>query len=86
MKDALNTPFFRGMRDRQPYHEDCRRPCILIDNPQQLRELVAETGARGTHPGAESLITDLAEQLDQYARDFAEAVKNAPVSTLDGQV
>ena len=86
LKEALNSAFFRGMRARQPYNEDCRRPCILIDNPRHLRELVAETGARGTHPGAESLVTDLADQLDQYAREFGEAVKEAPVSTLGGQV
>lgn len=86
LKEALNSAFFRGMRARQPYNEDCRRPCILIDSPQQLRELVAETGARGTHPNAESLVTTLADQLDKYARDFADAVKEAPVSTIEGQV
>ena len=82
LRDALNSPLFRNMRARQPYHEDCRRPCIVIDNPHQLRELVAETGAHGTHPGAESLITDFADRLDQYAAEFGEALKDGPVSTF----
>ena len=47
-------------------------PCSIIDNPQVLRDIVAETGAYPTHPGAEGVITDLAKQLDDYSRSYRE--------------
>ena len=42
-------------------------PCMLIDNPNQSREIMAATGAKPTHDGAESLITDLCGALDRYS-------------------
>ena len=81
LAEAMNSPFFRAIKRRQPYHPDLRRPCIMIDNPQVLREVVSETGARGTHPGAESLITDFAQALDEYAEAFGRAVaERGPVT------
>ena len=40
---------------------------MLIDNPQHSREIMATTGARPTHDGAESLITGLCGALDEYS-------------------
>jgi MoaA/NifB/PqqE/SkfB family radical SAM enzyme len=84
---AMNSPFFRAIKSRQPYHEDLRRPCIMIDNPHVLREVCAETGARGTHPGAESLLDDYADALDAYAEAFGRAVQDhGPVTTFKHHV
>ena len=43
-------------------------PCMWIDNPTQAREIVAATGAQPTHPGGDVMITDLQDELDEYAR------------------
>lgn len=78
--EALNGDFFREFRSRQPFNKDLRRPCIMIDNPQVLREVVAKTGAHGTHPGATTMVNEFAQALDKYAEEFGEALKNGPVS------
>lgn len=72
--EALQSPFFQAIRRRQPYSDNHLRPCMLIDNPKVLREVLAETGARPTHPGAESLAGELAEGLDRYAEEYAAVV------------
>ncbi|MEW6356111.1 MAG: radical SAM protein [Planctomycetota bacterium] len=86
LKEALASDFFKAIRARQPYHDDLRRVCIMIDNPSVLRDVVAETGARGTHEGAETLIQGFAGPLDEYARQFGEALKHGPVCNIVNRV
>jgi hypothetical protein len=50
-------------------------PCMLIDNPQVLRDVIKETGARPTHPGAETLVTTLAPALDKYSASLRDYIK-----------
>ena len=64
---AFNTPYFEEIRRRQPYVPNLLEPCMLIDNPEQSREIMAKTGAHPTHEGAESLITTLCAALDEYS-------------------
>ena len=70
LKEVLNSPFFKGIRARQPFSENPLTPCMIIDQPQQLRELVKHYGARPTHPGAETLVGELAPELDRYAEEY----------------
>lgn len=87
LAEAMNSPFFRAIKSRQPYHDDLRRVCIMIDNPHVLREVCAETGARGTHEGAESLIREYAPALDEYAAAFGRAVQDhGPVTRFEHHV
>ena len=44
-------------------------PCMLIDNPHHSREIIAKTGARPTHPGADSIQTLLQKEIDEYAAE-----------------
>ena len=81
LREILGSGIMTAIRKRQPYHEDLRRPCMLIDNPHVLRDVVAETDAYPTHPGAESLITKFAEPLDEYAKAFGEVLKDEEKST-----
>ncbi len=71
LTEVLKSPYFQEIRERIPHSENLLRPCMIIDHPQVLRDLVARHGARPTHPGAESLLGDLAPHLDAYARDYA---------------
>lgn len=65
--EIITSPFFMAFRKRQPYSENLLRPCSIIDSPQILRDVIAETGAHPTHEGAETIITTLAKPLDEYA-------------------
>ena len=68
--EVLNSPLFREIRSRQPFTDNPFRPCMLIDNPAQGREMALKYARRFTHPGAETLFTELAEQMDEYSRQF----------------
>src|SRR4030066_2063281 len=68
--EVLNSNFFKGFRKRQPYKKNHLRPCCIIDSPEVLRDIVAESGAYPTHEGAETVIGCLARPLDKYASDY----------------
>lgn len=72
--EVLDSRMFWAIRKRQPYSANLMRPCMIIDNPNVLRDIVAESGAHPTHPGAETIITDLAGSLDKYADEYGKIV------------
>ncbi|WP_258360796.1 radical SAM protein [Moorella sulfitireducens] len=55
--EVLQSPLFRAYQQRQPFSDNLLRPCPLIDVPGALREIVATTGARPTHRGAETVLS-----------------------------
>ncbi|UCD72244.1 MAG: radical SAM protein [Syntrophobacterales bacterium] len=70
LKEVLASEFFREIRSRQPFSENPLMPCMIIDNPHDLREVVRKCHAYPTHAGAETLITDLAREMDKYAMQY----------------
>lgn len=68
--EVLNSPLFREIRSRQPFTDNPFRPCMLIDEPAQGRELALSYACRFTHPGAETLFTELANSIDRYSRQY----------------
>lgn len=70
--DVFDTEFFRELRHRQPYNENLLLPCMMIDNPNVVREIVAKTGAKPTDEGARMMIEDKEFQakLDKVAAEF----------------
>jgi MoaA/NifB/PqqE/SkfB family radical SAM enzyme len=69
---ALNSPLFRSIRARQPHNSNHLRPCMIIDNPHVMRELIEETKPFFTHPGAEEIYTKKSREMDAYAERFAQ--------------
>jgi MoaA/NifB/PqqE/SkfB family radical SAM enzyme len=69
LEEALTSGYFREIQKRQPFSENLLLPCMLIDNPQHAREIVALAGAKPTHPGAESILERLARAVDEYASE-----------------
>ncbi len=72
LAQALNSPLFRSIRARQPHNPNHLRPCMIIDNPQVMREVIAETKPYFTHPGAEEIYTTKSDDLDVYAARFGK--------------
>jgi len=70
--EALGSPLFRKIRERQGEHDNLLRPCMLIDHPDVGRELFASAGAYATHDGAAKIFTELAPRMDDYAAEYAE--------------
>jgi len=69
---ALDSPLFRSIRARQPHNSNHLRPCMIIDNPHVMRELIEETKPYFTHPGAEEIYTTKSDEMDGYADHFAQ--------------
>ena len=64
----IGSPFFKAIREAQPYDDDnLLRPCMIIDHPHVLRDIVESQHAHPTHPGAESILDAMSEDLDRYA-------------------
>ncbi|MRR33683.1 radical SAM protein [bacterium] len=72
LKEALNSPLFRLIRERQGTHENLLRPCMLIDHPDVGREIFAAQGVYPTHRGAEEIFTGLAAEMDGYACRYGD--------------
>ncbi len=71
LKEALRSPLFRMIRERQGRHENLLRPCMLIDHPEVGREMFSSRGVYPTHRGAEEIFTGLSQDMDGYARCYA---------------
>ncbi|MCL6560127.1 MAG: radical SAM protein, partial [Firmicutes bacterium] len=69
--EVLKNPVFAAFQKRQPFSDNFLRPCPIIDVPEALREIVAESGAKPTHPGAESVLTGtIAAYLDRRSEEW----------------
>jgi MoaA/NifB/PqqE/SkfB family radical SAM enzyme len=68
LKEIMASDVFKEYRKRQPFSKNLLLPCPLIDHPQQFREIQKIYGLKPTHSGAETLIKELAPQLDEYSR------------------
>ncbi len=92
LTEVLNSDYFRAIRKRQPYSRNYYRPCMIIDHPLILREVVRQVGAHPTHEDAETVLGPLAPALDRYAEVFGKMADDlwqeehsAPVSSAPGQ-
>jgi MoaA/NifB/PqqE/SkfB family radical SAM enzyme len=70
LKEILKSPFFKRIKEKQPFSENHLAPCMIIDNPHVLRELYEEYELYPTHEGAESLIYNLKEEIDKYSQTW----------------
>lgn len=68
LKEVLQNPLFKSYQKRQPFNENLLCPCPIIDNPQALRDIVKESGAKPTDDGAGEILTgDAAKRLDKLS-------------------
>jgi len=72
LRDILRSDFFTQIRNRQPFDDNLLRPCMIIDVPEVLREVVTICGAHPTHTGADAVIYDFAAEMDTYSESYRE--------------
>ena len=70
LAEVLQSDFFRDIRSRQPYSDNLLRPCMIIDNPDVLREIVARHNARPTHSDADSIIKEFAQSINKMSAEY----------------
>lgn len=69
---ALESALFRDIRRRQPHNPNHLRPCMIIDNPRVMREVIAANHPYFTHPGAEEIYTFRSKYMDRYAERYGD--------------
>lgn len=65
--EALKSPLMQAYQKRQPFNSNMLRPCPIIDNPEALAEIVAETGAHSTQVNNNGGMAELAKKLQEYS-------------------
>ena len=68
--DALKSPIFMAYHDGQPFNENMLRPCPMLENPQKLRKMVEESGAKSTDLQSPESVEHLCAKCDAYAEHW----------------
>lgn len=69
--EALQSPIFMAYHDRMPFNENMMQPCPMLENPDCLRQMVAESGAHSTDPMSPESVEHLCSKCDHYAAHWA---------------
>ena len=69
--EALQSPLFMAYYHNQPFNDNHLRPCPMLENPECLRKIIAQTGAKSTN----LIEPESAEQLCSKCDRFASAWK-----------
>ena len=70
--DCLRSPLFMAYHNRQPFNENMLQPCPMLENPDRLREIIAETGAPSTDLQSPESVDHLCGKCDKYAANWVE--------------
>lgn len=65
--ECLRQPLFKLYREGQPFHDNHLRPCPMLENPELLPKMVAESGAHSTDLEAPESAEHLCEKCRAYA-------------------
>ncbi|MBR1849006.1 MAG: radical SAM protein [Lachnospiraceae bacterium] len=69
--EMLQSPLFMKYHEGQPFNRNHLRPCPMLENPDMLRKIVAETGAHGTNEESDESVEHLCSKCDAYAKEWA---------------
>jgi len=68
--EALQSPIFMAYHRGQPFNDNHLRPCPMLENPDILPRLVAETGAVNTDYQSPETAEHLCQKTGAYAADW----------------
>ncbi|HHW91750.1 MAG TPA: radical SAM protein [Firmicutes bacterium] len=88
LREVLASPLFAAYQKRMPFNDNHLRPCPLIDNPEKIPEMVAESGAHSTQEQSRYTPEQLAQSLEQYAAAWGKVAdglkREKPVRAAEG--
>lgn len=70
--DALKQPLFMAYRENQPFNNNHLRPCPMLENPEILKRMVNETGAKSTDLQSPETVEHLCDKCHEYSCDWAK--------------
>ena len=65
--EALQDPIFMAYHQGQPFNENHLQPCPMLENPELLRAMVAQTGAHSTDLQSPETVEHLCAKCVSYA-------------------
>lgn len=68
--EAMQSPLFKAYHDRQPFNKNMLRPCPMLENPDILREIIEQTGAKSTDLTSPEPADHLCSKCDIYASEW----------------
>lgn len=86
LQKALQSPFMRAFRQGQPFSDDIRRPCPMMDVPDAIVRLVETTGARSTHVASPETARAFAEKVGPISKEWADYCQKDGLPYTSGEV
>lgn len=68
--EALKNPLFTAYYHNQPFNDNHLRPCPMLENPDCLRRIVKETGAKPTDLVNREDVETLCAKCDKFAKEW----------------
>ncbi len=68
--EALKNPLFTAFYHNQPFNDNHLRPCPMLENPQCLRRIIKETGAKSTDLVNQEDAETLCSKCDKFAAEW----------------
>jgi MoaA/NifB/PqqE/SkfB family radical SAM enzyme len=72
LRQAVTSPLFKRIQTNQERNENLLRPCMITDHPENYRDVCSMPGVYFTHDGAENVVTDFCQRIDEYAGRWGE--------------
>ena len=79
--EGLRNPLFMAYYHNQPFNDNHLRPCPMLENPQCLRKIIAETGAKSTDLIEPESAEQLCSKCDKFANAWAPVAEELWNST-----
>lgn len=68
--EGLQAPLFMAYHDGQPFNDNMLRPCPMLENPQDLRDMIKRTGAHSSNLEGDETVELLCSRCDKYAKEW----------------
>ena len=80
--ESLQRPLFQAYRKGQPFNDNHLMPCPMLENPDILRRIIKETGAKSTDHLINEDVDELCNKCVDFSKEWApvaeELWKNNP--------
>ena len=69
--EGLQSPLFMAYYHNQPFNDNHLRPCPMLENPEYLRKIIAETKADSTDLIEKESAEELTAKTEKFAEEWA---------------
>jgi MoaA/NifB/PqqE/SkfB family radical SAM enzyme len=78
IREVIESDYFRAIRDAiKDFRNNWFTPCMIIDHPSVMREIVRKYHARPTYPDSQSIVEDpvVTSALDRYSKEMEQVTE-----------